>query len=425
VTIGDSVAAYAAGPVLVPAGSDTLLALWVSGEWPKTLNARVFSGDTWRDREAVAPGAEMVHWPCGIGCDPGRVLVAFYEGSYPVGVNASLDTWAIYTTVRTDTGWSGPELAHDMSTGGFPSGVRLGRDREGELGMVWDESAGGMHGADSVMFSRRTAFGWTERTCLAPGRDPDVNCLHGSLIPGDSTAFIVAYTRWDYPDTSRVLVWDVEDSLVQEPAVFRGRAPTLVRGEDVRYLVFVCEDSVFASENRGEGWQAEDLVATGVGWNAPGLCVDPMGWAWACWPDSSHRAVLASYNRGTGWSVPETVSVFTSLGTPVIASDETGTMHCLWLDHAVGSPGRVRHSYRIERPGVAEEKAEGGGMKAERAGPTILRGPELMRMDCRVLDIQGRDVTERRARLSPGVYFLKPSADGGQPSTVRKVILQR
>jgi hypothetical protein len=43
-------------------------------------------------------------------------------------------------------------------------------------------------------------------------------------------------------------------------------------------------------------------------------------------------------------------------------------------------------------------------------------------MGCRVLDTQGRDVTERRNALAPGIYFLQPSAE---PSVVRKVILQR
>ena len=77
-------------------------------------------------------------------------------------------------------------------------------------------------------------------------------------------------------------------------------------------------------------------------------------------------------------------------------------------------------------PGV-EERAEGGGMKAEPMKPTILSGPELMRMDCRVIDIQGRDVTDEKARLSPGVYFVGEVSKGrgSKGSRVRKVILQR
>ena len=45
------------------------------------------------------------------------------------------------------------------------------------------------------------------------------------------------------------------------------------------------------------------------------------------------------------------------------------------------------------------EVERGGSVGVKGAGsfrPTILRGPELVRLDCRVLDIQGRDVTDRR-----------------------------
>ncbi len=71
-------------------------------------------------------------------------------------------------------------------------------------------------------------------------------------------------------------------------------------------------------------------------------------------------------------------------------------------------------------PGVAEtgRKLAGTGKR-----PAILSGPELMRREGRVLDIQGRDVTERRDALSSGVYFLR-SADGDGRSAVRKVVIQ-
>ena len=77
-------------------------------------------------------------------------------------------------------------------------------------------------------------------------------------------------------------------------------------------------------------------------------------------------------------------------------------------------------------PGV-EERAEGGRMKAEPVFPTILRVPETARLDCRVLDSQGRDVTGRKQSLSPGVYFIRegPRGRGSKGSRVRKVILQR
>ncbi len=51
--------------------------------------------------------------------------------------------------------------------------------------------------------------------------------------------------------------------------------------------------------------------------------------------------------------------------------------------------------------------------------PTVLRGPDLARPDCRVLDALGRDVTERRHVLAPGVYFVRRSGS----RSVSKVII--
>jgi len=48
-------------------------------------------------------------------------------------------------------------------------------------------------------------------------------------------------------------------------------------------------------------------------------------------------------------------------------------------------------------------------------------------LECRVLDIQGRDVTGR-ARLGPGVYFLREEGSriqGFKGSSVRKVVAGR
>ena len=42
--------------------------------------------------------------------------------------------------------------------------------------------------------------------------------------------------------------------------------------------------------------------------------------------------------------------------------------------------------------------------------------------DYRVLDITGRDVTERKAALAPGVYFLRPDDEG---SSVHRVVIAR
>ncbi len=50
--------------------------------------------------------------------------------------------------------------------------------------------------------------------------------------------------------------------------------------------------------------------------------------------------------------------------------------------------------------------------------PTVMRAPDLARVEGRVLDASGRDVTDRRHRLSPGVYFIKP-----EDSKVRRMVV--
>jgi hypothetical protein len=74
--------------------------------------------------------------------------------------------------------------------------------------------------------------------------------------------------------------------------------------------------------------------------------------------------------------------------------------------------------------GIEERtKAEG-----RRTSQTIVRGPEPAGFGGRLFDIQGRDVTGR-ARLSPGVYFVRrPETEDRRPRTaapVRKVVVGR
>jgi hypothetical protein len=82
----------------------------------------------------------------------------------------------------------------------------------------------------------------------------------------------------------------------------------------------------------------------------------------------------------------------------------------------------------VEEPFNPSGVAEGGKTKALPRVPTVLRAPDLARLDVRVLDIQGRDVTAGREFLPPGVYFVgRPSVIGWEtsPVSVSKVILQR
>ena len=83
----------------------------------------------------------------------------------------------------------------------------------------------------------------------------------------------------------------------------------------------------------------------------------------------------------------------------------------------------------VEREGTGVEEVVGPGLRDEgrMMRATILSGPGLARLDCRVLDVRGRDVTRGKNSLAPGVYFIRegPRGRGSKGSRVRKVVLQR
>ena len=144
------------------------------------------------------------------------------------------------------------------------------------------------------------------------------------------------------------------------------------------------------------------------------ICTDQAGWVWAVWSRQDQRPVV-SYNRGAGWSAPEVVCDTVSWDQRIV-SDSRGR---IYVQFQAGDPytGNVLSSYRTSRPGVASEPlARLSGLTS----PTILRAPDLVRFEGRVLDVQGRVVADRKA-LRPGVYFLKPD-DSRQ---TRKIILTR
>jgi Papain family cysteine protease len=70
-------------------------------------------------------------------------------------------------------------------------------------------------------------------------------------------------------------------------------------------------------------------------------------------------------------------------------------------------------------PFTAVSEAGAGRIREERPGPTLLRRSELDRIGGRLLDIQGRDVTDRRRALGPGVYFTGPERGGA----LRRVVI--
>ena len=436
VTLATGLQPYGAGPELVPHVGDSIWVFWMGPATPAALYGRCFEADTWRATETLAQTTSGLYWPAGVVDDSGRMLVAYYDGSYPVKSGAGQDSWGIYATTRTDSGWSSPQLAIGTLMQGFPTYVRLGKDRDGSVGMLWDESSGGMNAMESVMVSRRTQSGWTPRCCIAPGQYPDVYCHTGSLVPGDSTDFLVAFSRRT-SGTSEVEVWDLNDSLTGTPDVFSGVQPMLARGESSRFLVLTRGDTLLGAENHGAGWSEPAVIATGLGFGGASLCADPFGWGWVCWPDSAQESVLASYNRGSGWSQPETVVTSGALGSPRIASDGLGNLHCVWFDHTGGGSGELRHARRLGRPGVEESSKPQS--PRPRLGPTMVRGVLFLveasspkPQAASLLDISGRKVLELTPgandvrTLAPGIYFVRHEGRGARDvGSMRKVVIQR
>ena len=89
-----------------------------------------------------------------------------------------------------------------------------------------------------------------------------------------------------------------------------------------------------------------------------------------------------------------------------------------------GDPA-LRLKYRAQT-GVEEEPG-GARMKVGTGLPSILRAPELARLGRRVFDVHGRDVTARRERLAPGVYFVLdgPRGQWFEGANVRRIVVAR
>jgi hypothetical protein len=437
VTVADSVDGWGDGPVLLACGGDTVWAVWVKrGYWTSPVLARCFAADSWHETEQVTADSCPYFWPSAILDDSGRPFLAFYDGSYPVDDPVMHDPWAIYTTTRTTSGWTPQRLAHSMSMEAFPTRIRFGRARDSSIGMVWGESFGGIGSEDSVMFSRLALPEWTPRKCLAPGRYMDISCSDASLIPGDSTDFYVAFSRWQYPEVCTVHVWTLNDSLVSEPARFAGSTPRLARAAAIRYLTFTRSDTLLGSVNYGSGWETPTVIATGVSPGDVSLTSDAFGWAWACWTDSAGQVVLASYHAGDYWSSPETVALCQDGSNPQIASDEYGRIHCCWLAAGTGGLASIRSAYRLTRPGVEEAMSNERG--TPNISPTIVRGVLLLPVSpftihTSLFDMTGRQVMALKPgandvrALAPGVYFVREARTQGQAhaQVVRKVVVTR
>jgi hypothetical protein len=412
---------------LAATGGDSLWVCWAGGAWPQTLLARCLTGDSWQGVEPILDDSGVgVHWPAAVVDDSGRVMVAFFLGDYPVG-DPPTDTWGIYTATRGFEGWEDPALAHDMR-GVYPVDICLGISNQGTVGMAWAEDYGGINSMDSVMYSRRTSTGWTERVCLGPGRYPDKSCYRPTMVADDTTAFCLAYERWDSPDLYHIFLVAVDDTVVGTPIIPGAIAPVLARDSARKFFAYVQLGLLFVDVDYGDGWTPGPVVASGLSFSVkPSLCVDVLGYAWTCWYDSAAGLIKASYFSRRRWSEPEMVATASPWLTLSLASDGYGRVHCLWVDHDT-----LKHAYRLEFPAIEEEpEVVPQAPQLPFVARGVLRHPGRQTGD--LLDIAGRRVMSLKPgendirHVVPGVYFVRrpETEDGRLRSAVRKVVVQR
>jgi hypothetical protein len=451
-TLGTASLPWTYEPVIVPVGADTTWIIWVDDQSAgNRIVTRCGVGDSWGPPEFASGDSSEFNYPSGIVADSGRVLLGWYEGSYPTLATPNPDSWAIYTATRLPASWSHPQLVFPMGmlTGSVPMGIRLGRGLSGGIGMVWSETPGVMNSMDSVMFSRHDVGGWTAKKCLAPGRYPDVDCRGASLIPGSSTEFVIAFDRWTTAGGDSIQVWTLTDSLVARVAAFPGRLPLLAHGSSHDYLVLLRGDTLCCSINSGGGWTQPAPIATGVNpYHSPAIAGDISGWASVCWVDSIGHTIWARYCDGQNWTLPEIVMSGPSLFRPAIAVDAAGTIRTAWIEYATSGEYDLRTARRTGQPGIADGSPQAAHHLRFELSPNPCRGAVRLQLtaygswpEVKIHDASGRlvrtlslphsllsapysltwDCTDNSGRaVNAGCYFCELRAGG---RTIRQKLL--
>ena len=155
---------------------------------------------------------------------------------------------------------------------------------------------------------------------------------------------------------------------------------------------------------RGRNWQVEQTHArTGNVWSdfaftkgrphiASSSPMDPLEyeWRWSGGWESELVANEVAFN-------------------PTIAADVTGRPHIVYQD-AIDTLKYARRLF------VGTEEPDLPGNDQPLPLPTVMRAADLAQVEGRLLDVQGRDVTDERRGLNPGVYFLRTEWPSGEPS---------
>ena len=148
----------------------------------------------------------------------------------------------------------------------------------------------------------------------------------------------------------------------------------------------------------GRNWTRQTTPDTTRGMNAVHFLDSSTGWI-----VGERGLVLETANGGSDWSI--VAAGMTSNFLRSVFAVDTNEVYVVGNDKTflkyTGGPG-------------IEERDEGGGMRDELRTPTVLRAAELARVEGRVFDMTGREVTGRKRQFAPGVYFVR-----GEDSRVR------
>lgn len=413
VSVGDSTG-YLEGFQLATGGGDTLWAFYLLSDSgapaPTHVCSRWSIGDSWSSQETLATAAQYM-FCLSSGTDPHRrVWLAWYDGNYlTLG-----DTWGIWTRAHESLGWGDVQQAVQLPG---VVGLNFAADKAGDWYMgICYQNAPLPDLYSSALYSRFDGDTWTGPYSIAVGYGDPLDIDYGlpSLVARPDTGFWAVYTRSAYNEKRKVLVDHlIPDSSCVNDTVLYDIPWFAATGDSAGQMWIIYDDTLGAIRSITydvEGEKQRRLVTADRRWG-PAVCTDQMGWVWLLWAQSDTTLVV-SYNRGNGWSVPEAVAGKTGYPEDIV-SDRHGRIYVGFYDRH----GRYWTCYRDSRPGVGgsaalKRTAVGCGASVFRSLPSGLVA----------FDAMGRRVVSPRS----GILFIRqPSAAGGIPSVVTKVVIQR
>jgi hypothetical protein len=183
----------------------------------------------------------------------------------------------------------------------------------------------------------------------------------------------------------------------------------------ISYTSNTFDSSLLYSRHDGNGWVHESVTDAGRA-SSTSIKLDSQGRPHIVYDyatsDSAgphdHRYIhfdgaewrMETVEQGQGYAMDHRLALDRA-ELPHVAFGRRPAFYDAWLVYA-------RRDVAVEEP--AEGSWTGDGLRV----PTVLCAPDLVRFEGRVFDMTGRDVTERRRQLVPGVYFLRPVAAPGR-----------